>query len=149
MNKKYTVTVEQDPETQDLIMPLPEGMCDELGWKIGDTLNWDSHIDGSFILSKLETEWVLVECISSFRIRYMVQVPKGKSDWALDTVTMNDAKEFSQEFLNESIVSNRVISKDEAVKLCDIDNEYFAAKDEDLKIKVFFTPWEAKTNDLD
>jgi len=149
MNKKYTVTVEQDPETQDLIMPLPEGMCDELGWKIGDTLNWDSRIDGSFILSKLETEWVLVECVSSFRIRYMVQVPKGKSDWALDTVTMNDAKEFSQEFLNESIVSNRVISKDEAVKLCDIDNEYFAAKDEDLKIKVFFTPWEAKTNDLD
>jgi bifunctional DNA-binding transcriptional regulator/antitoxin component of YhaV-PrlF toxin-antitoxin module len=149
MNKKYTVTVEQDPETQDLIMPLPEGMCDELGWKIGDTLNWDSRIDGSFILSKLETEWVLVECVSTFRIRYMVQVPKGKSDWALDTVTMNDAKEFSQEFLNESIVSNRVISKDEAVKLCDIDNEYFAAKDEDLKIKVFFTPWEAKTNDLD
>jgi bifunctional DNA-binding transcriptional regulator/antitoxin component of YhaV-PrlF toxin-antitoxin module len=149
MNKKYTVTVEQDPETQDLIMPLPEGMCDELGWKIGDTLNWDSRIDGSFILSKLETEWVLVECVSSFRIRYMVQVPKGKSDWALDTVTMNDAKEFSQEFLNETIVSNRVISKDEAVKLCDIDNEYFAARDEDLKIKVFFTPWEVKTNDLD
>ena len=44
-----------------------------------------------------ETEWVLVECVSTFRMRYMVEVPKDKSEYALDTVTMNEAKEFSQD----------------------------------------------------
>jgi len=38
MSKKHTVYIEEDPVTGDLILPLPEGMCDELGWDIGDTL---------------------------------------------------------------------------------------------------------------
>ena len=149
MNEKYTVTLEREAGSEDIIMPLPDGMCDDLGWKIGDTLNWAANIDGSFTLSKLDTEWVLVECVSSFRVAYMVEVPKGKSSWALDEVTMNDAKEFSQEFLTETIVSSRVVSKAQALELCDTDNEYFAAKDDDLKVKVFFTPWVEKTNDLE
>jgi len=41
MNKKtYTVTVEEDPETGDLILPFPDDMLDELGWQEGDTLEW-------------------------------------------------------------------------------------------------------------
>ena len=36
-----------------------------------------------------ETEWVLVETMHSFRMRYMVEVPKGKSEYALDTVVMD------------------------------------------------------------
>ena len=97
---------------------------------------------------KTETQWVLVETVSTFRIRYMVEVPVGiddynndKSLWALDTVTMNEASEFSQEHIGELIVSHRVMSKEEALALCDIDNHYAAeAWTEEHKMKTFFTP---------
>ena len=144
MSKKYTAYLEEDPETGDLILPLPEGLCEELGWDIGDTLDWKVKKDGSFSLTKIEkeeTEWVLVECVSTFRERYMVEVPKGKAEWALDTVTLEEAKEFSQEHIGEQIVSHRVISKEEALSLCDKDNDYGSSWDEETKIRNFFTTW--------
>lgn len=150
MSKKHTVYIEEDPVTGDLILPLPEGMCDELGWDIGDTLKFKTNKDGSFTLTKKEkkeTEWVLVECVSTFRERYMVEVPKGKAEWALDTVTMNEAKEFSQEHIGEQIISHRVVSKDEALGLCDKDNSYGSSWDEEIKIKNFFTTWKEQEND--
>jgi len=51
-----TVTLIEDPETGELIMPFPEGMCDEMGWEIGDTLTWTANEDGSFTLSKKSTQ---------------------------------------------------------------------------------------------
>jgi hypothetical protein len=89
-----------------------------------------------------ETEWVLVECVGTFRMRYMVEVPKDKAEYALDTVTMNEAKEFSQEFLGETIVSHRVVSKDEALNICDQDNDYTKSWETEHKIKNFFTTME-------
>ena len=149
MNKKFTVILEEDPETKDLIMPLPDGMCDELGWEIGDSLDWSASPNGSFLLSKKQTQWVLVECVSTFRQRYMVEVPVGTDDlgkdktlWALDTVTMEEAKEFSQEHIGEQIVSHRVVSKKEALELCDQDNDYTKSWDKELKMKTFFTTCE-------
>jgi hypothetical protein len=72
-------------------------------------------------------------------MRYMVQVPKGKSEWALDTVTMEEAKEFSQEHIGEQIISHRVVSKKYALELSDIDNDYTIAWNEETKLKTFFT----------
>lgn len=88
-----------------------------------------------------KTEWVLVEAVSMFRMRYMVEAPVGKSDYALDTVVCHEAKEFSQKFLDETIVSHRVISKDEALLLCDVDNEYAKSWNPALKEKNLFTEW--------
>ena len=85
------------------------------------------------------TEWVLVDAVSMFRMRYMVEVPVGKAEWALDTVTMNEAKEFSQEHLGETIVSHRVISQADALALCDEDNAYVAEWTEEQKLDTFFT----------
>lgn len=87
----------------------------------------------------METEWVLVECVNQFRIRYMVEVPKGKAEYALDTVTCEEAHEFSQKHLGETIVSHRVVTKDEALTLCDADNDYCAGWETNKKIEVFFT----------
>ena len=53
---KHSVTLIEDPETGDLIMPFPEGMCDELGWEIGDTLQWNMQEDGTIILTKADQE---------------------------------------------------------------------------------------------
>ncbi len=113
----YIITLEKDPETGDLVLPLPDELLKEAGWKTGDTLDWNDNGDGTFSMTKKEptTEWVLVECISTFRERYMVEVPIGKQLWALDTVVMNEAKEFSQEHRGETIVSHRVVSGEEAL----------------------------------
>jgi bifunctional ADP-heptose synthase (sugar kinase/adenylyltransferase) len=98
-----------------------------------------------------ETQLVLVETVSMFRKRYMVEVPVGKDEqgndkslWALDTVTCNDAKEFSQEHLDETIVSHRVVSRKEAMTLCDVDNAYASNWNDDMKMKAFYTSWEDK-----
>lgn len=87
------------------------------------------------------TDYVLVETVSVFRMRYLVEVPSGEIDYALDTVVMNEAKEFSQKFIDENIVSHRVVSKKEALSLCDVDNSYVKNWSADHKIKTFFTPW--------
>ena len=138
----YLVTLEEDSETGDLILPLPEKLMEETGWKTGDTLDWKDNGDGTFSMTKQkteETEWVLVEAISQFRERYMVEVPKGKAEYALDTVVMNGAQEFSQEHLGEVIVSHRVVSFDEALKMCDKDNDYCSEWSDEKKVDAFFT----------
>jgi bifunctional ADP-heptose synthase (sugar kinase/adenylyltransferase) len=93
-----------------------------------------------------ETQLVLVECVSMFRMRYLVEVPIGtdnyghdKKEWALDTVSMEEAKEFSQQHIGETIVSSRVVSKEEALTLCDHDNDYASSWPEEKKIEQFFT----------
>jgi len=138
-DKKWTVELQEDPVTGDLILEFPPEVLEETGWKTGDTLTWNDNKDGSFTLTKAETEWVLVECVSTFRSRYMVEVPKGKALYALDTVTLEKAKEFSQEFLGEQIVSHRVVSVDEALALSDTDNDYTKSWDTDHKVNTFFT----------
>jgi hypothetical protein len=136
--KSYTLDV-KFREDGEAYIELPDELIDEAGWEVGDDLEWSDNGDGSFTLTKSDKEWVLVECVSSFRQRYMVQVPKGKAEWALDTVVCEEAKEFSQEHIGEQIVSHRVISYDEALKLCDKDNDYTKSWDEELKVKTFFT----------
>jgi len=143
-DNSWVATLQEDPETGDLILPLPDEVMASNGFEIGDILKWKDNKDGSFIITKKaseETEWVLVECVSTFRTRYMVEVPKGSSEWAMDTVTMNEAKEFSQEHLGEQIVSHRVVSKKEALALCDTDNDYIGEWDKETKMKNFFTTW--------
>lgn len=139
-----TVIVQEDPDTKELVLPLSDEILAELGWKIGDTLEWIDKKDGAWMIKKKyhpETELVLVECISTFRQRYMVEVPKGKSEWALDTVTMNEAQEFSQQHLGEQIVSHRVLSKEEVLDLCDKDNDYAKTWNDDYKFNTFVTSW--------
>jgi hypothetical protein len=145
-NKTWTISLEEDPETGDLILPLNDDILEQTGWKTGDSIDWIDNKDGSWTMKKIETQWVLVEAISTFRQRYMVEVPVGvdrygkdKADWALDTVTLEEAKEFSQEHLGETIVSHRVVTKEEALAMCDKENEYAKVWNDELKVKTFFT----------
>ena len=145
-NKSWTINLEEDPETGDLILPLNDDILEQTGWKTGDSIDWIDNKDGSWTMKKIETQWVLVETVSMFRERYMVEVPVGvdmygkdKAEWALDTVTMEEAKEFSQEHLGETIVSHRVVTKEEALALCDKENDYAKKWNDELKMKNFFT----------
>lgn len=141
--KTFTLEVQRGDDGEAYI-EFPQETMAGLGWKEGDTVVWTDNKDGSFMLTKKETEWVLVECISTFRQRYMVEVPKGKAEWALDTVTCEDAKEFSQKHLGETIVSHRVVSYDEAMAMCDEDNEYSNMWTNLKKWEAFFTPYEVE-----
>lgn len=54
MNKlnKWTTVVEEDPETGDSIITLPEDLLSEVQWKEGDTITWIDNKDGTFSLKK-------------------------------------------------------------------------------------------------
>lgn len=125
MTQKWILNVEEGL-CGDAILMFPPDLLEKAGWKEGDTIEWIDREDGSWELKKkpTQTQLVLVEAVSSFRMRYMVEVPVGKSEWALDTVSMDEAEEFSQKHLGEQIVSHRVISKEEALDLFDADNPY-------------------------
>jgi hypothetical protein len=69
----------------------------------------------------------------------MVETPKDKDLWALDTVTMNQAKEFSQQHIGEQIITHRVVSEKTALELCNQDNSYAQAWSNQKKIDAFFT----------
>ena len=53
MTDRWTVQVEEDPETGDLVLPLPEEMLSRLGWKIGDDLNWEK-VNENWTLKKID-----------------------------------------------------------------------------------------------
>jgi len=135
--KSFTLDVKENDEGE-LYIEFSDEILDLAGWEIGDQLEWKDNGDGSWTLSKKVPEnYVLVECISTFRTRYVVKTPPGEELWALDTVVCQDAKQFSSKYLDETIVSHRVVSVDEVVKLCDEDNDYATGWSTDKKMEVF------------
>jgi hypothetical protein len=146
--KTWTLDVKRD-ENDEAILEFPPDFLQEAGWKEGDRIQWIDRKDGTWEMKKIETQYVLVECISQFRQRYVVEVPTGidqwgkdKTLWALDTVTMEEAKEFSQQHLGETIVSHWVLSRDEVLEMCDQDNYYCKDWSNEKKIETFVTEWE-------
>lgn len=147
--KRWILDVKEDPETGDAILEFPPDLLEETGWKEGDDLIWTDNKDGSFTLTKKEkTQWVLVDAVSTFHMQYLVEVPVGiddfgkdKADWALDTVTMDEAKEFHQKHVGENILSSRVVTKEEALALFKKQNPTFSNWSDDLIIKNHFTTW--------
>ena len=83
--------------------------------------------------------WVMDEAIQSYSMRYMVEAPATNPEYAMDDVTCEDVKEFSQLALPEVITSHRVLTEEEALVLCDIDNDYTNGWTNEQKINAFFT----------
>ena len=51
-----TVTLEEDPDTKDLILPLPKELLDLQGWVEGDVLHWIDNKDGSWSIQKAKSD---------------------------------------------------------------------------------------------
>lgn len=49
-DKTWTVTLEEDPETGDIILPLNHNILTDLGWNEGDVIDWVDNKDGSWSL---------------------------------------------------------------------------------------------------
>jgi hypothetical protein len=49
---RWSITVEEDPENGDLILPFTDEILSEVGWQTGDTIEWIDNKDGSWTLRK-------------------------------------------------------------------------------------------------
>ena len=100
------------------------------------------------------SKFVLVETISQYRMRYVIEVPDDHNDrevpctaiqWAEDTVTIEEMKEFSQKWLGEVIATSREVDRDEILRMVNEDNDYCNGKygtpwSDEQKIETFVTP---------
>lgn len=100
------------------------------------------------------SKYILVDTVSQFRMRYCIEVPDDVENptaegmypctpeaYALDTVTCEDAKEFSQEHLGETVVSAREVTLEEAVAQYRKDEPTIgAAWDDQQIVKCAITP---------
>jgi hypothetical protein len=48
----YEVITQEDPETGDLLLPLPQELLDKMGWREGDQIEWKIDTQGRWVLSK-------------------------------------------------------------------------------------------------
>jgi hypothetical protein len=86
-----------------------------------------------------DTKLYLIETISMFRMRYVVEA--RSEEHAMDEVTMHAAggecelKEFSQHHIDEVISSGRKLSEKEYMKLFDKDNDYLKSWSDEKKLE--------------
>ena len=93
---------------------------------------------------KVEKKLYLVETVSMFRMRYVIEA--REESHALDEVTMNatgsyneNFQEFSQKHLDEVIVSTRELSATDYMNLFDTDNDYLKSWDNKQKMSMINT----------
>lgn len=48
----YEVLLQEDPETGELILPIPPELMKQMGWREGDDLSFDQDDQGRWIISK-------------------------------------------------------------------------------------------------
>ena len=139
-----TVKLKKD-KSGNLILPLGDEVMKEVGWEIGDTIEWSDNGDGSWTMSKkVKTKLVLVDTVSSFRIRYVVEVPEDASEEiAHDFVLNGDPKELSQVHTKEEVVGSRVVTDKQYLKVFDSDNEYLSSWTDEMKLDKFINRWDS------
>jgi len=79
----------------------------------------------------------LVDAVSTFRNSYVVRCKEEIH--ASDTVTLNEADEWSQDWLGETVSRVREISEEEYLVLFDKDNDYLKDWDAEKKKSLIHT----------
>lgn len=49
---RFEVIIQEDNDTGDLLIPIPQMLLDQLGWKEGDEIEFDLDDKGGFVLHK-------------------------------------------------------------------------------------------------
>lgn len=97
----FVVTLEEDPDTGELIMPLPQALLDEAGWVEGDTLDWQELPNGTFTMSKVDKTTTNVETLTLTR----AQVQKLSDIFA----TLSDLDEIKLSVSRSSGIGQNII----------------------------------------
>jgi len=81
-----------------------------------------------------QKDYVVVTCISSFRMRYVMHKddlqklnpdkPCNPIEWAKDIVTCEEVDDFSQKYMGEYIVDTASINEEEMLEMFDRENDY-------------------------
>lgn len=50
---RYEVITQEDPESGDMLIPIPPQLLEELGWKEGDDVDFSIDEKGRIILKKI------------------------------------------------------------------------------------------------
>jgi hypothetical protein len=105
------VTLDEDQDG-NLVLPFSDKVLSAVGWNEGDTINWQDNGDGTFTLKKVEPRVLVeVQTVQVVRHMYYIETPADHIEYALDDVTCNDAPLHSKKYLDEVIVSHRVVAK--------------------------------------
>jgi hypothetical protein len=51
-NQTWSVQIEQDPETGELLMPFPPDLLSQMGWSEGTDLSWIDNKNGTYSLKE-------------------------------------------------------------------------------------------------
>lgn len=52
MKNHWTITLQEDPDTKELVLPFTDEILKTVGWKEGDVIVWKNNNNGSWSLSK-------------------------------------------------------------------------------------------------
>ena len=49
---RYEVIVQEDPDSDDLLLPIPQTLLDQMGWKEGDEVEFGITENGDWFIKK-------------------------------------------------------------------------------------------------
>jgi hypothetical protein len=99
------------------------------------------------------SKYMMVDAISQFRMRYVIEVPddcevedieNGKygctaEEYAMDSVTCEQTREYTQKHLGETIVSTREVTLEEAIEQYRKEEPLFGQWEDDTIIRNHIT----------
>ena len=56
VEESSTLVVQEDPETGDLFIELPQRLLKQLGWNEGDDLQWIQDANGNWTVKKVDED---------------------------------------------------------------------------------------------
>lgn len=141
MTKTWTLEVKQHGD--DFYIELNDEILKESGFRIGDTVRWKLNEDGSATLESVNKKYVVIETVSSFKMRYALEVDEDTTDEELKEHTKNFTKriidgevyELSQQHLGETVDNHFVLNRDEVLKLIRTENPYITTWSDDFIIQ--------------
>ena len=51
--KRFEVITQEDPDTGDVLLPIPPMLLEQLGWKEGDEIDFGVDDQGRYILTRV------------------------------------------------------------------------------------------------
>ena len=70
--KTWTIELQEDGD--ELILPLPEELLADVGWKSGDTIEWIDNKDGSWTMKKKTVKMLHIKNCSDGMMWYASRV---------------------------------------------------------------------------
>jgi uncharacterized membrane protein (UPF0127 family) len=55
-DNRWIIEIKEDSKTKELYLEFPPGAIDQVGWDIGDTLEWEDLNNGSWSIRKKDAE---------------------------------------------------------------------------------------------